>query len=339
MASTRLAIIGGGAWGMAFAQAYSNVYEVSVYLRRAEHIQAIQTTGIHPLLPNIQLNTNIKFHLNLDTALNNTDLIILATPSNALADVLLALKNNPYYQNQALICLSKGFYWQKKEACNEYLFKFASQLIEELLPNRPYGILTGPSFAQEFADRKPCALTIASTFKQSLNWQKQLSLPNVRIYTNDDLIGVQIGGALKNIIAIAAGICDGLQLGLNAQAALITRGLAEMMRFSSCIGGKPESLMGLSGLGDLVLTATGGLSRNRHLGQLIAQGYTLTQAQTQLGHVAEGVYCTEIMQAWCVQLHLDLPIIQTVYQILFNNKPVKQAIEDLLNRQLKQESV
>ena len=201
-----------------------------------------------------------------------------------------------------------------------------------------FGALTGPSFAREMALGLPCALTIASASKTlCISVQKALHHDNLRIYASDDLIGVELGGAAKNVIAIAAGIGDGLGLGLNARAALLTRGLAEMMRLVKAAGGRPETCMGLTGVGDLILTATGDLSRNRQVGLLLAEGKPLPIILSELGHVAEGVLCAQALLALANRLAVEMPITTTVSEVLLGKQTLTVALQGLMGRDAKSE--
>jgi glycerol-3-phosphate dehydrogenase (NAD(P)+) len=213
------------------------------------------------------------------------------------------------------------------------------QLIAELLPaHTQTGVLSGPSFAQEVARGFPTALTLASDDTAlAKHLAEALSAHRLRIYAHDDVVGVEVGGAVKNVMAIAAGICDGLQLGHNARAALITRGLAEMTRLGTRLGGHFETFMGLSGLGDLILTTTGDLSRNRQVGLRLARGQALDSILEELGHVAEGVTTAREVAALASELGADMPISRTVYQMLFDGLPAGQAVDALLNREIKAE--
>jgi glycerol-3-phosphate dehydrogenase (NAD(P)+) len=200
------------------------------------------------------------------------------------------------------------------------------------------GALSGPSFAAEVARGCPTALTLASLDPDfSHRLAAALSGPRLRIYTSDDVIGVETGGALKNVMAIAAGICDGLELGHNARAALVTRGLAEMTRLGVRLGGRAETFMGLSGLGDLILTATGDLSRNRQVGLRLARGQSLDTILAELGHVAEGVHSAREVAACALELGVEMPITQGVCRMLFDGLPAAQAVDALLNREIKTE--
>jgi glycerol-3-phosphate dehydrogenase (NAD(P)+) len=271
----------------------------------------------------------LHFNPNFDSVADAAELIVIAVPSNGLRPTLAALADHPALPPLVWVC--KGFEPGSR--------KLPHQLIAELLPNHTQtGVLSGPSFAQEVAQGYPTALTLASrdtALAQHL--AETLSGHRLRIYAHDDVIGVEIGGALKNVMAIAAGICDGLKFGHNARAALITRGLAEMTRLGVQLGGHFETFMGLSGLGDLILTTTGDLSRNRQVGLRLARGQPLDSILAELGHVAEGVTTAREVASLAVELGVDMPITRAVCQILFEGLPAAQAVDALLNREIKAE--
>ena len=210
----------------------------------------------------------------------------------------------------------------------------------QVAPHLKAGALNGPSFAQEVARSQPTALVAASphaSVREAL--VQAFHGASLRVYANEDIVGVEVGGAVKNVLAIATGLCDGLELGLNARAALITRGLAEMTRLGVALGAKPETFMGLSGLGDLVLTATGDLSRNRKVGLLLAQGLSLEQAVTSLGHVAEGVYSARTVHQRARQLGVDMPITEAVVALLDGRLKASEAVQVLMGRGPRGEAV
>jgi glycerol-3-phosphate dehydrogenase (NAD(P)+) len=214
----------------------------------------------------------------------------------------------------------------------------AHEVRAQVAPVLRGGALSGPSFAQEVARGMPTALVAASEFAEVRDAMVQaFHNPSLRVYANDDIVGVEVGGAVKNVLAIATGLCDGLQLGLNARAALITRGLAEITRLGVALGAKSETFMGLSGLGDLVLTATGDLSRNRKVGLALAQGMTLQQAVDSLGHVAEGVYCARTVVQRAQALGVDMPIARAVVALLDGHISPVQAVAELMGRGAKGE--
>jgi len=216
----------------------------------------------------------------------------------------------------------------------------AHEVCAQVAPNLMSGVLSGPSFAQEVARGQPTALVAAS--QQALVRDALVDAfhsPSLRVYANDDIVGVEVGGAVKNVLAIATGLCDGLSLGLNARAALITRGLAEMSRLGLALGARAETFMGLSGLGDLVLTATGDLSRNRQVGLLLAQGQTLAQAVASLGHVAEGVYSARTVLQRARSLGVDMPITEAVVSLLDGQLSPAHAVQALMGRGPRGEAV
>jgi glycerol-3-phosphate dehydrogenase (NAD(P)+) len=256
------------------------------------------------------------------------DLFIIATPMAGLRGTLLALR----YVPSSVAWLCKGFEAETGLMPHEVQAQVAPQLRA--------GALNGPSFAQEVARTQPTALVAASphaSVREAL--VKAFHGGALRVYANEDIVGVEVGGAVKNVLAIATGLCDGLDLGLNARAALITRGLAEMTRLGVALGAKPETFMGLSGLGDLVLTATGDLSRNRKVGLLLAQGLSLAQAVTSLGHVAEGVYSARTVWQRAQSLGVDMPITEAVVALLDGRLQAREAVQVLMGRGPRGEAV
>ena len=256
------------------------------------------------------------------------DLVIVATPMAALRAMLRALRGC-----QAPVAwLCKGF--EAVASADAGAFGLlAHEVCAQEAPDLIAGVLSGPSFAQEVARGQPTALVAASrhaVVRDAL--VTAFHSPSLRVYANDDIVGVEVGGAVKNVLAIATGLCDGLNLGLNARAALITRGLAEMTRLGVALGARPDTFMGLSGMGDLVLTATGDLSRNRRVGLLLAQGQSLQQAVDSLGHVAEGVYCARTVAQRAAGLGVDMPITQAVVALLDGRLAPADAVGLLMGR-------
>ncbi len=261
------------------------------------------------------------------------DLVIVATPTAALREFLTLLRDCP----APVVWLCKGF--EAAAANTGHFGLLAHEVRAEVAPLLRAGVLSGPSFAQEVARSQPTALVAASehaSVREAL--VQALHSPSLRVYANEDIVGVEVGGAVKNVLAIATGLCDGLALGLNARAALITRGLAEMTRLGLALGAKAETFMGLSGLGDLVLTATGDLSRNRRVGQLLAQGQTLQQAVDSLGHVAEGVYSARTVVQRARHLGVEMPISEGVVALLDGQLRPLDAVSILMERDPKEES-
>jgi glycerol-3-phosphate dehydrogenase (NAD(P)+) len=336
--SPSISILGGGAWGTALANflACQNK-SVNLWIRNPSQYADIISN------PNFRCNTKYLPNISLDNRLNITDnlshacqadIIILATPCNGLVDIINNIHGN-INEDKHIVYLCKGFILHDEQI---YL---PSQLIEKLKCINNIGILTGPSFAAEVAQNLPFALTIASKSNETIDIvQNTMHGDLLRIYSSNDVIGCELGGALKNILAIATGISAGLNLGLNAQAALISRGIQEMMRLGVAMGGNMHTLIGLSGIGDLILTATSSLSRNRRVGEILAVNNgqkCLNNVLRELGHVAEGVYSTKYAYELARKYSVDMPLINAVYQVLFNNMTAQQAINNLLSREPKSE--
>jgi glycerol-3-phosphate dehydrogenase (NAD(P)+) len=326
----KLAVLGAGAWGTALAASWAPHHAVTLWGRNGAELDIMRAGRLNTrYLPGCPLPDVLTFSADFDATTANADLIVIAVPSSGLRPTLTALAQHATLPPLVWVC--KGFEPGSR--------KLPHQLISELLPvHMQTGVLSGPSFAQEVAHGYPTALTLAShdsALAQRL--AEALSGQRLRLYAHDDVIGVEIGGALKNVMAIAAGICDGLQFGHNARAALITRGLAEMTRLGVQLGGHFETFMGLSGLGDLILTTTGDLSRNRQVGLRLARGQQLDAILAELGHVAEGVTTAREVAALADELGVDMPITHAVYQMLFEGLPAAQAVDALLNREIKAE--
>jgi glycerol-3-phosphate dehydrogenase (NAD(P)+) len=326
----KLAVLGAGAWGTALAAHWASQHTLRLWGRDAEHIAQMRLTGENQrYLPGRVLPTTLTLTASLADAIAGAELIVLAIPTLAMRETAQQLAR--LAPGTPLLWVNKGFERDTR--------KLPHQIVADIQPELVHcGVLSGPSFADEVARACPTALTLASrdaAFAQSL--AVALSGARLRLYASDDLIGVETGGAVKNVMAIAAGICDGLALGHNARAALITRGLAEMMRLGVRLGGRAETFMGLSGLGDLILTATGDLSRNRQVGLRLARGQSLASILADLGHVAEGVHTAREVAARAAELGVDMPITHGVCRMLFDGLPAAQAVDALLNREIKTE--
>jgi glycerol-3-phosphate dehydrogenase (NAD(P)+) len=263
---------------------------------------------------------------------------VLASPMAALRDMLLA--TSPLLAERPLAWLCKGFEAVLPSIANPKAKHglLAHEVQLQVAPHMQAGMLSGPSFAQEVAAGQPAALVAASAHAAVRDALVQaFHGDNLRVYANEDIVGVEVGGAVKNVMAIATGLCDGLQLGLNARAALITRGLAEITRLGMAMGARADTFMGLSGLGDLVLTATGDLSRNRQVGLALAQGKSLDQVLLSLGHVAEGVYSAHTVLQRAQHVGVDMPITQAVVSVLQGQTSPQQAVSALMGRGAKGE--
>jgi len=321
----RIAIIGGGAWGSALAHIFSSKHSVLVYDRNPQKVNLINK-GIYPADKSLKISNSVKGTVNFEEALQFGDIFFISVPTQVVRNVL---KKFPRRFDKPLIITSKGLEIET--------FKTISDIVKEELPFAEYFVLSGPSFAKEVVLEKPTAVVLSGFNKKlGLKLQEELNLPTFRIYWNDDVKGVELGGALKNVMAIAVGICDGLELGLNARSALITRSLGEMAFIGKALGAKWETFYGLSGLGDLVLTSTGDLSRNRQFGLAIGRGEKVEEALKRIGTV-EGFYTARALKKLIDKLNLELPITETVYRVLYENLPPRKAVEILINRQPKEE--
>jgi glycerol-3-phosphate dehydrogenase (NAD(P)+) len=337
----KIAVLGAGAWGSALAIAASantaRGLKVSLWARDLLQLQAMQEQRENvrylPAVPLPEPLSLVHWTPARLGALSDQDLIVIATPMAALRPVLGQLIGLPV----PVVWLCKGFEKPQQGAPTQGLM--AHEIAQQCAADLRVGVLSGPSFALEVARGQPTALVAASrdTLVRA-ELVRAFHSPALRVYGSDDVVGVEVGGAVKNVLAIATGLCDGLQLGMNARAALITRGLSEMTRFGIALGARAETFMGLSGLGDLVLTATGDLSRNRKVGLALAQGRTLAQAVESLGHVAEGVYCAQTVVQRARQLAVEMPICSAVNALLEGRLDPAQAVAALLARAARDET-
>lgn len=328
--SQPITIIGAGAWGTALAIAACRLphpRHVRLHVRDAEQAAQMRQQRVNArYLPGLTLPDALEVVTGSLSPLCSAqvrpqDLFIVATPMAGLRQTLSDLRDVP----ASVAWLCKGF-----ETGTGLM---PHEVQAQVAPRLRAGALSGPSFAQEVASGHPAALVAASAHAQVREaLVAAFHGPALRIYANDDIVGVEVGGAVKNVLAIATGLCDGLSLGLNARAALITRGLAEMTRLGLALGAKAETFMGLSGLGDLVLTATGDLSRNRKVGLLLAQGLTLAQALDSLGHVAEGVYSARTVHQRATAMGVDMPITAAVVALLDGSLKVGEVVQRLMGR-------
>jgi glycerol-3-phosphate dehydrogenase (NAD(P)+) len=330
----KIMILGAGAWGTALAlSATQNPlagHVVTLWARDPQQAAAMLAKRVNArYLPGMTLPDSLQVMdgavAGLADAVHGQDLVIVATPMAGLRGVLQQISD--FKQPVAWLC--KGF----EPAVSGSIGLLAHEIQAQIAPDLIAGALSGPSFAQEVARGQPTALVAASKHERVRETLvAAFHSPTLRVYANDDIVGVEVGGAVKNVLAIATGLCDGLNLGLNARAALITRGLAEMTRMGLALGARMETFMGLSGLGDLVLTATGDLSRNRKVGLLLAQGQTLRQAIDSLGHVAEGVYSARTVVQRALGLGVEMPIAQSVLALLDGQIQPAQAVAALMGR-------
>lgn len=326
----KLAVLGAGAWGTALASVYASRHQVTLWARDAQQLAALaQSRENARYLPGFSLPETLHYSSDLKQAISAADLLLAVVPTRGLRALLTTLTQAG--NNVPVIWACKGL--EPGSA------KLLHQVAAETLPTQlPRGVLSGPSFAQEVVRDLPCALTLAAhdaAFAQQA--ANDLHDHHLRVYSSTDVIGVELCGAVKNVMAIATGISDGMGFGANARAALITRGLAEITRLGLVLGGKLETFMGLAGMGDLILTCTGDLSRNRNVGLRLAQGLSVTDILQQLGHTAEGVHtCAEVLQM-ADTLNVDMPITRAVQRVMFDALPPRQAMEELLAREPKSE--
>lgn len=338
-----ITILGAGAWGTALAVQASERHRVCLWARDAEQVAWMQSRRRNPrYLDEVALPASLQISAGLDGSLAHAadGLLVVATPMAGLSEMLRLIRDasDP---STPLVWLCKGFAQDSGDMAHEIAAK--------LVPDWPSGVLSGPSFALEVARGQPTALVAASGRRVVRERAVQaFHGDSLRVYTSDDPIGVEVGGAVKNVLAIATGISDGLHtraagdatghgLGLNARAALITRGLAEMTRLGVALGARAETFMGLSGLGDLVLTATGSLSRNRQVGLRLAQDQPLSQILRELGHVAEGVHCAAMVLQRAEALGVDMPITQAVVAVIEGRLSAGEAVGALMARDSRSE--
>lgn len=325
----RIAVLGAGAWGTALAIAFAGRHAVSLWARDPAGISEMASRRENrryldgcPFPPALRVTSDLK------QALDSSDLAILAAPLAGLRTLLEQVK---------MLAPAMPFLWVCKglEAGSGLL---PHQVVAEVMGEATCGVLTGPSFALEVARGLPTAVTLAAADAGFADATAQsLHGGNLRIYANEDLVGAEVGGAVKNVLAIATGICDGLGLGANARAALITRGLVEITRFGVALGARRDTFMGLAGMGDLILTCTGDLSRNRRVGLLLADGRKLADIARELGHVAEGVPAAREVDRRAVELGVDMPITRAVTAVLDGCITPGAAVEQLMGRDPKHE--
>ncbi|WP_266169266.1 NAD(P)H-dependent glycerol-3-phosphate dehydrogenase [Dyella subtropica] len=326
-----LAVLGAGSWGTALAALASrNGVPTRLWGRDAKALAAIAESGQNQrYLPEIQLPAELQYESDLAAAVRGAEVVLLVVPSHAFASMLDEIA--PLLEPGASIAwATKGF--------EPGTGRFLHELVAEKLPGRAAAVITGPSFAKEVALGMPSAVTVHSdddAFAHQL--ALMLHAPNFRAYSGSDVLGAELGGAMKNVLAVATGVADGMELGLNARAGLITRGMNEMLRLGVALGARPETLMGLSGLGDLVLTCTGDLSRNRRLGLALGRGIGIDEAVRQIGQVVESVVTADEVARLASKHGLDLPISSGVRAVLHGEVTPVEGLKALMSREQKPE--
>jgi glycerol-3-phosphate dehydrogenase (NAD(P)+) len=327
----RVAVLGGGAWGTALADLLArNGQRVILWAYEADVVEAINARHENSrFLADVTLHEGVRATGDVGDAVGGVDLVLFVTPSHVLRAIARRAAAR-LGERATLVVASKGI---ERET-----LALMTDVVSEEIPRRPVVGLSGPSFAREVAQRQPTAVVAASHDpKASVRVQQAFSSDAFRVYTHHDVIGVELGGSLKNVMAIATGMAEGLGLGYNPRAALITRGLAEMTRLGVALGADPLTFAGLAGMGDLVLTCTGALSRNRQLGLDIGQGKRLDDLLATRETVAEGVFTTQSAHALASREEIDMPIVAAVYRILFDGSDPRRAIGELMTRELRAE--
>jgi len=326
-----MVVLGAGSWGTALAALSArNGVPTRLWGRDATALAAIARTHRNQrYLPDVDLPPELHCESDLATALRGADIVLIAVPSHAFAEMLAELA--PLLDaGSAIAWATKGF--------EPGTGRFLHELVAEQLPGRATAVVTGPSFAREVAAGLPSAVTVHS---ENEDFARQLACllhaPNLRAYSGSDVLGGELGGAMKNVLAVATGIADGMELGLNARAGLITRGMNEMLRLGMALGARPETLIGLSGLGDLVLTCTGDLSRNRRLGLALGRGVAIDEALRQIGQVVESILTADEVNRLALKHGLDLPISAAVHAVLHGEATPVDALRRLMAREQKAE--
>ncbi|WP_434149803.1 NAD(P)H-dependent glycerol-3-phosphate dehydrogenase [Methylocaldum gracile subsp. desertum] len=331
---TAVSVLGAGSWGTALALLIArNGHPTVLWGHHPEHLAKLNAARCNErYLPGARFPDNLRVVANLEEAVKTAEILVVAVPSHAFRNLLMDLA--PHLTPESKIAwATKGLELQSG--------KLLHQVTEDVLgPDIPAAVLSGPSFARDLAANLPTAITVAS---REIEFAKMLAglLHNnrFRAYTTEDIIGVQLGGATKNVLAIAAGVADGLGFGANSRAALITRGLAEMMRLGLALGGKPETFMGLAGVGDLILTCTDNQSRNRRFGLGLGKGLPREQVAAEIGQEIEGILTTKVIYQLAQSLGIEMPITEQTYKILYEGLAPSEAVNNLLLREQKPEAL
>ncbi|MGN0132664.1 MAG: NAD(P)H-dependent glycerol-3-phosphate dehydrogenase [Lachnospiraceae bacterium] len=325
-------VIGAGSWGTALARVLAkNGHQVTVWSIMEDEIAMLKEKREHETkLPGVKLPENINFTTDLKDAVENKDMLVLAVPSPFTRSTSKSMA--PYVaEGQLIVNVAKGI--------EDVTYMTLTDIIEEEIPQALVAVLSGPSHAEEVGKDMPTTLVAGAAKKETAEYiQNAFMCDFIRVYTSPDVLGIELGGALKNVVALAAGIADGLGCGDNTKAALITRGIAEISRLGVAMGGKIESFTGLTGIGDLIVTCSSKHSRNRRAGQLIGQGYTYEQAMDEVKMVVEGVYSAKAAAGLAKKYHISMPIVQEVNEILFEGKPATEAVKDLMFRDKRSEA-
>lgn len=325
----KIGMIGAGSWGTALAWLLSNNgHEVAVWSALADEIEMFQRDHEQKSkLPGVILPESVSFTTDLKEAVEGKDLLVLAVPSPFTRSTSHQLKNVAA-KGQIIVNVAKGI--------EENTLMTLSQIIEEEVPQADVAVLSGPSHAEEVGKGLPTTIVVGAKTKKTAEYIQNIFMsPVFRVYTSPDVLGIELGAALKNVVALAAGIADGLGYGDNTKAALITRGITEIARLGTAMGGRFETFCGLSGIGDLIVTCASMHSRNRRAGILIGKGYTMEEAMAEVKMVVEGVYSAKAAMGLAQKYDISLPIIEQVNEVLFGGKPAADAVKDLMLRDKK----
>lgn len=327
----KVSVLGAGGWGCALACVLcDNGHEVTLWSALPEEVKLLDEQRENKAkLPGVKLDENINITADLKAACTDRDLIVFAVPSVFIRSTAKAAA--PYIkEGQIIVSVAKGI--------EEATLDTMTDIIIEEIPHADGAVLSGPSHAEEVGRRIPTTVVAGAASEETARTIQDLFMNEVfRVYISSDMIGIELGGALKNIIALAAGVVDGLGLGDNTKAALITRGIAEMARLGVAAGGKMETFAGLSGIGDLIVTCTSRHSRNHNAGELLGRGYTMKEAMDEVKMVVEGVYSAKAAKRMAEKYHVSMPIVEEVNKVLFEGKSAKDAMNDLLTRERKEE--
>lgn len=326
----KVSIIGAGSWGIALALLLSNNgHQVTVWSALEEEVEELKTKREHHSLPGVKLPDTMEFTGNMESAMADKELLVTAVPSVFVRQT--AEKMRPFLsEGQIVVNVAKGI--------EEGTLKTLSDILEETLPGADVAVLSGPSHAEEVSRGLPTTCVVGARTRETAEYIQGLFMSEVfRVYTSPDILGIELGGALKNVIALAAGIADGLGYGDNTKAALITRGIAEIARLGVAMGGRIETFGGLSGIGDLIVTCASMHSRNRRAGILIGKGYTMEEAMKEVKMVVEGVYSAKAAMELAKKYDKPMPIVEQVNAVLFEGKPAGEAVKELMLRDRRKE--
>lgn len=322
----KVGVIGAGSWGIALSVVLANNgHKVTVWSIIEDEVEMLKSKREHvDKLPGVKLAESMEFTTNLEDTIKEADMLVLAVPSVFTRSTAKSMA--PFVKDgQKIVCVAKGI--------EETTLMTISDVVEEEIPNADVAIMCGPSHAEEVGVGLPTTVVAGARTKATAEKIQDVFMNEVfRVYTSPDVLGMELGGSLKNVIALAAGMADGLGCGDNTKAALITRGIAEISRLAIAMGAKAETLAGLTGIGDLIVTCESKHSRNRKAGMLIGQGYTMEQATAEVKMVVEGIYSAKAASALAKKYEVDMPIIDVVNQVLFENKTAKEAVAELMAR-------